>query len=338
MKLRLLVEPQQGASYDDIMRFVAEAEHFGFDAFFSSDHYLGTGAARSPLPPCDAWTTIAGLARDTTRIKLGTLVSPVTFRRPGPLAIVARQVNAMSGGRVTLGLGAGWHEPEHEAYGIPFPETAVRFQQLEEQLQIVRGIWETPVGGTFTFKGRHAVLKDVPGYRGSLPGSRPSILIGGVGPQTTPRLAADYADEYNVPVRSLDVTRTQFERVEQACSRRSRDPGSIVLSAAQVLCTGESAAEVARRAVRLGRSVEDLAAAGLAGTVDQVLEKIGAFASIGATRLYLQCLDLSDTEQLHLVAERIMPLVGHHRERDPAAQGNPRDPSSGKHNRLERPA
>jgi alkanesulfonate monooxygenase SsuD/methylene tetrahydromethanopterin reductase-like flavin-dependent oxidoreductase (luciferase family) len=188
----------------------------------------------------------------------------------------------------------------------------------------------------FTFNGRHAVLKDVPGYRGSPPGSRPSILIGGSGPRTTPRLAAGYADEYNVPVRSLDITRAQFERVKQACDRLGRDPGSIVLSAAQVLCTGESAAEVARRADRLGRSAEDLAAAGLAGTVDEVTEKIGAFADIGATRLYLQCLDLSDPEQLHLVAERIMPLVGHHHQ--PAVPGNPRDPGSGKHDRLERPS
>jgi|HubBroStandDraft_4_1064222.scaffolds.fasta_scaffold05590_5 alkanesulfonate monooxygenase len=320
MRLRLLVEPQQGASYDDVLRFAVQAERLGFDGIFTSDHYLGVGAVPSPLPPCDAWTTVAGLARDTTRIKLGTLVTPVTFRRLGPLAIVASQVDTMSGGRVTLGLGAGWHEPEHEAYGLPFPDTAIRFQQLEEQLQIVRGIWETPAGKTFTFTGRHASLKDVPGYGASPPGHRPSILIGGSGPQKTPRLAAAYADEYNVPVRSLDVTRDQFERAERACRLLGRDPGSLVLSAAQVLCAGETAAELARRADRLGRTVDDLIAAGVAGSVDQVIEKIGAFAGIGASRLYLQCLDLADVEQLHVVAERIMPLVGHHHARDtPAA-------------------
>ena len=216
MRLRLLVEPQQGASYDDVLRFAVQAERLGFDGIFTSDHYLETGPAPSPLPPCDAWTTVAGLARDTTQIKLGTLVTPVTFRRPGPLAIVARQVDTMSGGRVTLGLGAGWHEPEHETYGLPFPDTATRFQQLAEQLQIVRGIWETPASKTFSFTGRHARLKDVPGYGASPPGHRPSILIGGSGQQKTPRLAAAYADEYNVPVRSLDVTRGQFERAGQA--------------------------------------------------------------------------------------------------------------------------
>ncbi len=331
MRLRLLVEPQQGASYDDVLRFAVEAERLGFDGLFSSDHYLATGTMPSPLPPCDAWTTMAGLARDTTRIKLGTLVTPITFRRPGQLAIMARQVDAMSGGRVTLGLGAGWYEPEHEAYGLPFPDTATRFRKLEEQLQIVRGIWETPAGETFTFKGRHVTLKDVPGYRGPQPGCRPSILIGGSGQRTTPRLAAGYADEYNVPVRSLDVTRAQFERARQACGRLGRDPGSLVLSAAQTLCVGESAAELGRRAGRLGRSVEDLTAAGLAGTVDQVIEKIGAFAGVGATRLYLQCLDLTDVEQLHLVAERIMPLIGHHRERATSASSN-----SGKPDGLER--
>ena len=320
MRLRLLVEPQQGASYDDVLRFAIQAERLGFDGIFTSDHYLGTGPAPSPLPPCDAWTTVAGLARDTTQIKLGTLVTPVTFRRPGPLAIVARQVDTMSGGRVTLGLGAGWHEPEHETYGLPFPDTATRFQQLAEQLQIVRGIWETPAGKTFSFTGRHATLKAVPGYGASPPGHRPSILIGGSGQQKTPRLAAAYADEYNVPVRSLDVTRGQFERVGQACRLLGRDPGSLVLSAAQVLCAGETAADLTRRAGRLGRSVDDLVAAGVAGTIDQVSEKIRAFAGIGATRLYLQCLDLADVEQLHMVAARVMPLVDHH-ARDAAAAG-----------------
>ena len=320
MRLRLLVEPQQGASYDDVLRFAVQAERLGFDGIFTSDHYLGTGPALSPLPPCDAWTTVAGLARDTTQIKLGTLVTPVTFRRPGPLAIVARQVDTMSGGRVTLGLGAGWHEPEHETYGLPFPDTATRFQQLAEQLQIVRGIWETPAGKTFSFTGRHATLKAVPGYGASPPGHRPSILIGGSGRQKTPRLAAAYADEYNVPVRSLDVTRGQFERAGQACRLLGRDPGSLVLSAAQVLCAGETAADLTRRAGRLGRSVADLVAAGVAGTIDQVSEKIRAFAGIGATRLYLQCLDLADVEQLHMVAARVMPLVDHH-ARDAAAAG-----------------
>ena len=320
MRLRLLVEPQQGASYDDVLRFAVQAERLGFDGIFTSDHYLETGPVPSPLPPCDAWTTVAGLARDTTQIKLGTLVTPVTFRRPGPLAIVARQVDSMSGGRVTLGLGAGWHEPEHETYGLPFPDTATRFQQLAEQLQIVRGIWETPAGKTFSFTGRHATLKAVPGYGASPPGRRPSILIGGSGQQKTPRLAAAYADEYNVPVRSLDVTRGQFERAGQACRLLGRDPGSLVLSAAQVLCAGETAADLTRRAGRLGRSVADLVAGGVAGTIDQVSEKIRAFAGIGATRLYLQCLDLADVEQLHLVAGRVMPLIDHH-ARDAAAAG-----------------
>jgi F420-dependent oxidoreductase-like protein len=314
MRLRLLVEPQQGAGYDDVLRFALAAERLGFDGFFSSDHYLATGTEQSPLPPCDAWTTMAGLARDTTRIKLGTLVTPITFRRPGPLAIAVRQVDAMSGGRITLGLGAGWHRPEHEMYGISFPQASARFEQLEEQLQIVRGIWETPPGEAFTFKGRHIGVEDVPGYQGSPATSRPSILVGGSGPRTIPRLAAGYADEYNVPVRSLDVTGAQFGRVERACGLTGRDPGSIVFSAAQTLCAGETAAEVARRAGRLGRSVTDLVASGVAGTVDQVVEKIGAFAGTGASRLYLQCQDLADIEQLHLVAERIMPLVGHHRE------------------------
>lgn len=332
MRLRLLVEPQQGASYDDVLRFAVEAERLGFDGFFSSDHYLEIGTAHRSLPPCDAWTTITGLARDTTRIKLGTLVTPITFRRPAPLAIMARQADSMSGGRVTLGLGAGWYEPEHEVYGIPFPGTVVRFQQLEEQLQIVRGIWETRGKETFSFEGTHFTVRHVPGYQDSESGPRPAILIGGSGRKVIPRLAAVYADEYNVPVRGPDFTRAQFERVERACLLVERNPGSIVLSATQTLCVGEGEAEVRRRADRLGRTVDDVVAAGLAGSVDQVIEKIRTFASIGATRLYLQCLDLSDIEQLRLVAERIMPLVDDQRGHEPGVPGNSSKPVS-----LEKP-
>lgn len=332
MRLRLLVEPQQSVSYDDVLRFAVEAERLGFDGLFSSDHYLQIGTGHSSRPPCDAWTTIAGLARDTTRIKLGTLVTPITFRRPAPLAITARQANSMSGGRVTLGLGAGWYESEHEVYGIPFPETATRFEQLEEQLQIVRGIWETLGEDTFTFEGKHFTVQRVPGYQDSARGTRPAILIGGSGRKVIPRLAALYADEYNVPVRHIDVTRAQFERVERACVLVERDPGSIVFSAAQTLCVGEGDAEVRHRADRLGRTVDDLVAAGLAGTVDQVIEKIRAFAHIGATRLYLQCLDLADVEQLRLVAERIMPLVSDHRVDEPGISGDSSEPVS-----LEKP-
>jgi alkanesulfonate monooxygenase len=309
MKLRLLVEPQQGARYHDVLHFALEAERLGFDAVFSSDHYLGMGAQSGTPGPCDAWTTMAGLARETTRIKLGTLVSPATFRLPGPLAIIAAQVDVMSGGRAELGLGGGWYEREHQAYGIAFPPVATRFQQLEEQLQIVLGIWETPAGQAFSFRGRHYAIAEAPGRMSSAARRRPPILIGGSGRTTIPRLAASYADEYNVPVKPPEVTGAQYERVNKACERVGRDPATMVYSAAQALCVGESTAEIRRRADRLGRTVDDLAAAGLAGTVDQVVEKIAVFADIGATRLYMQCLDLSDIDQLRLVAERIMPAV-----------------------------
>jgi F420-dependent oxidoreductase-like protein len=319
MKLRLLVEPQQGARYADVLRFAAEAERLGFDGFFSSDHYLGIGTGPALVGSCDAWTTMAGLARETTQIKLGTLVSPTTFRLPGQLAIITAQVDSMSGGRVELGMGAGWYEREHNAYGIPFPALATRFQQLEEQLQVVLGVWETRAGETFSFHGRHYAVEQVPGRPGSSLRRRPPILIGGAGPKTTPRLAARYADEYNVPVKGPDVTRAQFERVAKACELLDRDPASMVFSAAQALCVGENAAEVRRRAGRLSRPVDDLVAAGLAGSVEQVIEKIAVFAGLGATRLYLQCLDLSDLDQLRLVAERIMPAM---------AAGNPGPPSA----------
>ena len=147
--LRIFTEPQQGATYDDLLAVASTAERLGFGAFFRSDHYLGMGTDGLP-GPTDAWVTLAGLARDTTTIRLGTLVTSATFRRPGPLAITVAGVDQMSGGRVELGLGAGWFDGEHRAYGIPFPGVQERFDRLEEQLAIVTGLWSTPVGGRFS--------------------------------------------------------------------------------------------------------------------------------------------------------------------------------------------
>jgi F420-dependent oxidoreductase-like protein len=303
MDVRVFTEPQQGATYDELLRVAQAAEQLGYDAFFRSDHYVGFSGDGLP-GPTDAWITLAGLARETNRIRLGTLVTPVTFRRPGPLAISVAQVDQMSGGRVELGLGTGWHDGEHTMYGIPFQPMKTRFELLEEQLKIVTGLWAAD--GPFSFGGTHYELVDSPALPKPVQRPGPPIIMGGYGATKTPRLAATYADEYNVPMGPLDVTATQFDRVREACGATGR---SVRLSAAQTICVGKDEAEVRRRADAIGQSPEQLRATGLAGTPAEVVDKIGAFAEAGATRIYLQTLDLSDLDHLDLVAAEVLPQL-----------------------------
>jgi F420-dependent oxidoreductase-like protein len=309
MELRVFTEPQQGATYDDLLRVALESERLGFGAFFRSDHYLHMGAVSGLPGPTDAWITLAGLARETTSIRLGTLMSAATFRLPGPLAISVAQVDAMSGGRVELGIGTGWFANEHAAYGIDFPPLGERFERLSEQLDIITGLWETPLGETFSYPGKHYRLTDSPALPKPVQSPRPPLLIGGGGKVRTPQLAARFAQEFNMPFNSLEETSSQFERVREACEHSGRGRESIILSAAQVLCVGENEAEIGRRALRIGREVGELRANGLAGTVEEVVEKISSFAKVGARRMYLQMLDLSDLDQLRLIAEQVMPQV-----------------------------
>jgi F420-dependent oxidoreductase-like protein len=303
MDVRIFTEPQEGATYDDLLAVARRTEELGFDAFFRSDHYVAFSGDGKP-GPTDAWITLAGLARDTQQIRLGTLVTPVTFRRPGPLAISVAQVDQMSGGRVELGLGTGWFDGEHTAYGMPFPEMKVRFELLEEQLQILQGLWGAE--GAFSFDGAHYQLVDSPALPKPVQRPRPPIILGGYGATKTPRLAATYADEYNVPMGPLDVTAQQFERVRGACAATGR---SVLLSAAQTICVGKDEAEVRRRADAIGQTPEQLRATGLGGTPAEVVDKIGAFAEAGASRIYLQTLDLSDLDHLDLVAAEVVPQL-----------------------------
>jgi alkanesulfonate monooxygenase len=309
MELRVFTEPQQGATYDDLLRVAQESERLGFGAFFRSDHYLHMGAVSGLPGPTDAWVTLAGLARETTSIRLGTLMSAATFRLPGPLAISVAQVDEMSGGRVELGIGTGWFANEHAAYGIAFPSLGERFERLSEQLEIITGLWETPPGETFSFTGKHYQLTDSPALPKPVQKPRPPVLIGGGGKVRTPQLAAKFAQEFNMPFNRLEDSSAQFERVREACARVGRGRDSIIMSAAQVLCVGENEAEIERRATQIGRDVSELRAHGLAGTVDQVVEKIQSFESVGAQRMYLQVLDLSDLDHLRLVAERVTPQL-----------------------------
>ena len=306
MKLRIFVEPQQGATYQQLLVVAKEAESGGFDAFFRSDHYLTMGGDGLP-GPTDAWITLAALARETSRIRLGTLVSSSTFRWPGVLAITVAQVDAMSGGRVELGLGTGWYEGEHAAYGIPFQPLGERFERLEEQLSIITGLWKTPVGEKFSFAGTHYQLTDSPALPKPEQHPQPPIILGGAGAKRTPRLAATFANEYNVPFHGVPDSEAHFGRVRAACEAVGRDPDSLVYSAAQVVCCGADEAEVAARAKAIGREVSELRTNGVAGTPDEVLERLGALGAAGATRVYLQVLDLHDLDHLRLISERVLP-------------------------------
>lgn len=286
-----------------------EAERLGFDAFFRSDHYLTMGPGTGEPGPTDAWVTLAGLARDTTRLRLGTLVTSATFRLPGPFAIAVAQVDAMSGGRVELGMGSGWFDDEHRAYGIPFPETSERFDRLEEQLAIVTGLWTTPAGKRFDFDGRYYQLTDSPALPKPVQRPRPPVIVGGLGRRRTPALAARFADEFNVPFAPRSDFVTLVAAVTGACERAGRDPSTLTWSTAQVVCCGEDEATFRRRAAAIGRQPEELRANGLAGTVAEVTEKLATFAEAGAERVYLQVLDLADLDHLRLIAGEVAPAL-----------------------------
>jgi F420-dependent oxidoreductase-like protein len=298
-----------GATYDDLLAVARRAEETGFDAFFRSDHYLTMGGDGLP-GPTDAWVTLAGLARETSRIRLGTLMTAATFRLPGPLAIEVAQVDRMSGGRVEFGVGAGWFEAEHAAYGIPFPPLGERFDRYEEQLAIITGLWATPLGERFDFEGAHYRLTDSPALpkpaqEGGIP-----VIVGGAGKKRTPRLAARYAAEFNVPFRPAEDNARLFGGVRAACDEAGRDPSSLVYSSALVLCVGKDEAEIARRAAAIGREVDELRAHGVAGTPAEAVDTLGRYAEAGAQRFYLQVLDLSDLDHLDLVASEVAPRLG----------------------------
>lgn len=308
MDLRIFTEPQQGASYDQLLEVARVTEELGFDAFFRSDHYLAMDSDGLP-GPTDAWLTLAGLARDTETIRLGTLVTSATFRYPGPLAISVAQVDQMSGGRVELGIGAGWFEAEHTAYGIPFAPLGERFDRFEETLEIVTGLWDTPDGSRFNYAGRHFTLTDSPALPKPVQPPRPPIIVGGTGPKRTPAIAARFADEFNAIFQPVDAAAKQFERVRAACVARGRDPETMLLSAGLVLCCGRTDAELARRAEAIGRDVDELRANGAAGTPEEVVATIERYREIGVSRIYLQTLDLTDLDHLDLVAKEVAPQL-----------------------------
>ena len=299
MDARIFIEPQQGTTYGDVLAFANRAEELGFSGFFTSDHYQKMGDHVRGLPgPLDAWITLAGLARDTERIRLGTLVSPITFRNPGQLAIQVAQVDHMSGGRIELGLGAGWFEVEHASHGIEFPTTVERFERLEERLQVITGIWATPEGEKFDFAGDHYTLTECPALPKPWQSPTPPIIIGGTGKRRTPNLASRFASEFNMPFRSPDEWAAASGPTVEACEARERDPETLVWSAVQVTAIGASEADFARRAAAIGRETSELRQNGVAGTFEEAKNCVDEFAKVGCTRMYFQMLDLKDLDHL----------------------------------------
>ncbi len=309
MKIRIFTEPQQGAGYQRLSKLATHVENLGFDGFFVSDHYHVMGDTDPRMGPTDALTTLAGLARDTKKIRLGTLVCSSTFRKPGRLAVISAEIDQMSQGRLELGIGAGWFDREHEALGMEFPSIKKRFDLMEDQLEILRLFRDTPEGKSFDFEGRTVTLKDCPALPRAVQEPGIPIIIGGGGPKRTPNLAARFADEFNSPFRSPDIFKEQVERVSQACESIGRNPESLIFSVAQVVCVSDSEKEFSKRAERIGRSSSELRESGVAGMPEEAVERILAFQRAGASRIYLQVLDEDDLDHMTFIAESIAPLI-----------------------------
>jgi F420-dependent oxidoreductase-like protein len=309
VRFRIFTEPQQGASFDQLLAVARLAEDLGFDAFFRSDHYMRIGDGDPGPGSTDAWVTLAAIARETSRIRLGTLVTPATFRFPGPLAISVAQADAMSGGRVELGLGAGWYDAEHRAYGIPFPETRERFERLEEQLAIVTGLWSTARGKTFSYDGRHYHVQDSPALPKPLQTPHPPVILGGWGAKRTPRLAATYAQEFNVPFAPVEAFGAACDNVRRACEAIDRDPASIRYTVASVVCVGTDEAEFRKRAEAIGHDPDQLRQNACAGLANEVVDRVRAFGDAGAETVYLQLLDLDDLDHVRLIASDVVPAA-----------------------------
>jgi F420-dependent oxidoreductase-like protein len=302
MDLRAFTEPQQGATFAQLLAVAQRAEQLGYSGFFRSDHYVHIGGGPRP-DVTDAWVTLGALAGQTSSIRLGTLMSSATFRLPGPLAVAAAQVDVMSGGRLEIGLGSGWYEREHRALGIPFPDLKERFDRFAEQLEILHGLWTAPEGSSFDYDGRYYKLEQCPVMFRPVQQPHPPILIGGHGARRTPALAARFAAEFNVPAATLGPTAEQFARVDAACEEIGRDPGSLTRSVWVTVCIGRDEAEFTRRAAAIGRDPGELREHSMAGVPAEARATLGRFKEIGVSRVYLQFLDVDDLDHLDVAID-----------------------------------
>lgn len=327
MRFALMIEAQQGLSYEDQLAIVRRAEDGGFEAWFRSDHYASF-PGNSDQPTTDAWAIIAGLARETSRIHLGTLVSPVTFRHPGNFVKLVTTIDEMSGGRIEVGVGAGWNEADHLPHGLAFPEMSVRADLLEDQLALLHGLWEEPQG--WDFDGTYVQVRGgklVPGPVqsdgrpvGRNGRRRPWILTGSSGSARGYRIAAKYSDEFNLSSSSPADAKTKEVELDEACQAIGRDPKSLVRSAMVGVLMGRDDAEVDRRADALltafgqagsgGRAwLEQRRSRWILGTPDEARAMVARFAEAGIERIMLQDFLPRDLDHIDLMAEELVAKV-----------------------------
>lgn len=310
----VMLEPQEGGTYEEMLGLARRAEGLGFGGFFRSDHYHPMNV---PLTSdaTEAWATLAGLARDTTTIRLGTMVSPMTFRHPSEFAKIVATVDQMSGGRIEVGMGTGWFEKEHLAYGLALPSPGERTDRLEESLEVCTRLWGD---GLASFEGRLFRLDNAPGHPKPRQRPGPPIIIGGKGPKRTPVLAARFAAEFNVFGGDPTVFDERRQRVVAACERISRDPADLRYSWAGPTVVGTDERDLRRRCQRrldynnqrdeVGGWIEEMRSHGMAiGTIDQVAEQVNALKEVGCSRWYFQFVPVDDDGMLELIANDLAP-------------------------------
>ncbi|HXW43487.1 MAG TPA: LLM class F420-dependent oxidoreductase [Streptosporangiaceae bacterium] len=310
LRLRVLLEPRHGARYEEILALAHACERAGFDAFFRSDHLMGVDPQDRSYRPTDSWTTLAGLARDTERIRLGTLVTAATYRSPGLLAAIVASVDEMSGGRIELGIGTGWYEREHAAFGLPFPPVKERFDRLDEQLAIITGLWlagtsDTP--GGFSFQGRYYRVEDNATPPQVTQRPHPPVIVGGAGPRRTPAIAARFGTEFNAALSSVDEARTRFEVFASACEAIGRDPATARRSGFIPVAIGATAAEAERRAAVVGSS--RIRESMVIGPPDMLADRIAGLAKVGADTVYLHIYDIHDLDHIALIGAEVLPQL-----------------------------
>ena len=326
MRFALMIEAQQGLSYEDQLAIVRRAEAAGFESFFRSDHYAAFPGA-SDRPTTDAWAVLAGLARETTRITLGALVSPVTFRHPGNFVKLVTTVDQMSGGRIEVGVGAGWNDDDHEQLGLPFPPIGERADLMEDQLAILHGLWTQAPG--WTFDGHHVHVRngalrpgpvEVDGRPRENGRVRPRIITGGQGTPRGYRLAAEYADEFNLSSASSESVSEKQAELDQACQAAGRDPKTLTRSAMVGTLIGRDEAEVQRRAdallVEFGEDAEGGRAwlktrrgRWILGTPEEARATVARFADAGIERIMLQHFLPRDLDHIDVMAEALIGKV-----------------------------